>query len=31
MGHVPLNPDFSEFFKENISWIEGTIAGLKKG
>lgn len=30
MGHVPLNPDFSEFFKENISWIKQTIAGLKK-
>jgi len=31
MGHVPLNPDFSEFFKENLSWIEATIANLKKG
>jgi hypothetical protein len=31
MGHVPLNPDFSEFFKENLSWIKETIAELKKG
>ncbi len=31
MGHVPLNPDFSEFFRENLSWIEATVAQLKKG
>jgi hypothetical protein len=31
MGHVPLNPDFSEFFRENLTWIEATIAKLKKG
>lgn len=31
MGNVPLNPDFSEFFKENLSWIKETIADLKKG
>lgn len=31
MGHVPLNPDFGEFFRENLSWIEANIAKLKKG